>query len=243
VEPLPDEFSESTVREIRQDLGSLVFIPEAYWKSELRQKWCDVSDVVALRKALMLQKSLELDSESEVFVGNNSDVAYQIMIDDDMEKFIDSAIDLPYPNYKEYIHEPVAEILPEQEDASPGMAASKDQSSRDHLTIGEGGVLICRHLAPRESLCTPSILEIDVTVASLMSTRITYIKYMDGTTDLLQDQWTGLDAERSLSKPWDKLFSSSISQRQILIRSVQRLSAFHRCLLGNGSWILVAHMI
>ena len=82
MESLPDEFSESTVREVRENLGSLVSVPETYWGSELRQKWCDVSDVVALRKALMLQKSLELDSESEVFIGNNKDVAYQIMIDE-----------------------------------------------------------------------------------------------------------------------------------------------------------------
>ena len=159
MEPLPDEFSESTVREVRENLRSLLSVPEAYWGSELRQKWCDVSDVVALRKALMLQKSLELDSESEVFVGNNRDVAYQIMIDDDMEKFIDSTIDLPYPNYREYDHEVVVEMSQEQEDASPVMAASKDQGSMDHLIIGEEGVLICRHLAPRESLYTPSTME------------------------------------------------------------------------------------
>jgi hypothetical protein len=115
-ESLPDEFSESTVREVRENLESLVSIPEAYWRSELRKKWCDTSDVVALRKALMLQKSLELDNGSEVFISNNNDVAYQIMMDDDMEKFVDSAIDLPHPKYEEYMNEKMVGTFQERED-------------------------------------------------------------------------------------------------------------------------------
>ena len=117
------------------------------------------------------------------------------------------------------------------------MAASRDYNSMDHWILGEEGVLVCRHNVPRETLYIPSSSEVDMTATLLMSTRVTYIKYLDGTTELINDHWTGLDAERALTKSW--------TGQTIFFVDRPNVNSNHKCAtvqclpsMPHGKWLM-----